>query len=308
MGFLGRGRGPALPHRGKAGRRVVVIQSDPHAGHRLGLCNPKTLVERVDDDGDWCEVPLLDLPGTGLTETQERLWRIHREHVDNAIQIADGCRLDVLQAGDSTSGVKYPAGNMAVEPVDQIAIAAANLEPWRGYGRLGAMRFFSGTPAHSRLGLMTAEAILAGKMRDAGIDAKALHHARLTVEGKRFDVAHHGPPPGSRTWLEGNVARYYLRSAVWEDRALGLEPADYYVRGHYHCWVEEELTSLWHGERVENHLLVIPSLSGMTDHARQFTRSKPVLINGLVVFEIEDRRGTVTPMLDIQDLRTEETL
>jgi len=50
----------------KSNRAIIVAESDPHGGHKLGLLNPEV---RLEDEERRLYQPR-------LTETQENLWRI----------------------------------------------------------------------------------------------------------------------------------------------------------------------------------------------------------------------------------------
>ena len=91
------------------------------------------------------------------------------------------------------------------------------------------------------------------------LDIGIAHHGRFAVDGVTFDLAHHGPSSGSRWWLRGNTARYYLRDRMLDDMALGKPPADVYLRGHYHVNIWETLRVEWQGEMITSHLVVLPS-------------------------------------------------
>ena len=65
------------------------------------------------------------------------------------------------------------------------------------------------------------------------------------------------------------------------------------------------------GSYVESHLIVLPSWCGMTEFARQSTKSEYELTNGLVLFEIipgDQIPVRVHPFVKTLDLRTKETL
>jgi len=279
-----------------------VALADMHAGHRLGLLNPETVLLREADDGsveEWTPE---------LTETQRRLWHIYQENIEQVKALAGRDEVVVIHDGDATHGTTYREGLIpGTTQADQREIAVQNLRPLAELRSVRKVRLVTGTAVHVP---NSAEMRIAHKLAAlTGRDVQAVHHTRLTVDGVVFDVAHHGPFPGSRDWLRGNVARYYLRSCMYEDRRQGLEPARVYLRGHYHTRVHEVLDEAWRGQRWQSDLYILPSFCGLTAYARKVTRSEPVLVNGLVAFEIVD--GVLVrahEMLDWLDLRTEEVL
>jgi len=72
-------------------------------------------------------------------------------------------------------------------------------------------------------------------------DIKMCQHGLLDIDGVTIDYAHHGPFPGSRSWLKGNIARYYLRDLMMREIMNGNSPPKLVVRAHYHTPVEEYL-------------------------------------------------------------------
>ena len=269
----------------KRDRSVVVDITDMHAGHGLGLLNPETVLIRAEpekgQDEAWTPEP---------TVTQQRLWRLYTGALERIAAFAGADPVVVFHGGDATNGDVYPNGIIAGTTYsDQRAIAVKNLEPLARLPTLQAMRLVTGTYVHVH---DSAEAKIANALREKvpGANIGICHHARVTVGGVVFDVAHHGAHPGTRDWLHGNVALYYLRDRVYRDRRHGVEPARAYLRHHYHTWVQMSLHERWKGQRCTSELFVVPSMCGFTDHARQVTRSDPFLTNGLLMWEIVDGR------------------
>ena len=246
------------------------------------------------------------------TETQDELWERYQRYIDNTIELADGDDIALLYAGDPTHGTKYAdAGLMEVDPYEQVKIAAESVYPWLQHRNVRVMRFFSGTASHVRMGhTLSGAAVAAMILEDfPRFDVDSAHHGRICFKDKVFDIAHHGPSKGSRAWLEGNVARYYLRDRMIRDDQLGKDPAHVYLRGHFHVWVYEVLSQLFHGEEYRSILTVLPSMCGMSDYARQSTKSEMALTNGIVAYEvIEGEPIRVHPFKDTTDLRVEETV
>jgi len=281
-------------------RRAIVAMGDTHAGHKLGLCHPGVALVRVNDDGG------VQLFTPELTDTQRYLWGLYQGHQEQVLEFIGGPADLLIHGGDSTHGFKHNGGLMDVDAGEQVAIARANLVPWLDSAK--RIRFVSGTAAHVAMGHATASALIAAQLGHE--DASAAHHLRIEVGGVLFDVAHHGPGPGSREWLRGNVARYYLRSRVLKDvNKLGKAPATVYLRFHHHIWLHEMLEMEVNGGSHWAHLVVCPSYCGLNDYARQVTQSTPELTNGLVVFLVEDGRLLeVRPFKATRDLRVRETI
>lgn len=280
---------------------MVLALSDMHAGHRLGLLNPDTTLVKADDLGR--VQPWRPQPGA----TQEWLWDCYRACLSDAAELAGDDEILVLHLGDATQGDRHEGCMPEVTRADQRAIACGCLEPLAALPQVHKVRLITGTAVHVP---DTAEARIASDLAAVtAVDVKAAHHERLTVDNVTFDLAHHGPHPGSRDWLRGNVALYYLRSAVYGDRRAGVEPARVYLRGHFHEYVPVAFADFWHGQYQTYDLTIVPSFCGYSDFARKVTRSSPRLTVGMAAFVIEDGRLVETvPLLHHPDLRCEEEL
>lgn len=281
--------------------RFVLDLSDMHAGGSLGLCNPDTVLIHEWDDGSILEENPL------LTVTQEWLWRDYKECTAQALEIIGDHDLIVRHNGDATQGDQFNATIPGTDREDQRTIAAFNLKPLVELPNVKTVRMMTGTAIHVP---DCAEARIARRLADeTGKDIRCAHHSRQTIGGVAFDVSHHGPPPGSRDWLFGNVARYYLKDRIYRDRRMGVEPARVYLRGHYHRWVHETIHDRWQGETVDRHLIVLPALSGATSFWRKVGKSDPELDVGLALFEIDEGQLIhIHRLVKHWDLRTEEEL
>lgn len=281
------------------GRRIVLALSDMHAGGKMGLLNPATVLERADDLGrveQWT-------PALGAT--QRWLWERYQDCLSDAADLAGDDEIVVLHVGDATNGTAHGGNIPDTTMADQREIACCNLLPLLALPQVRRMRLSTGTAVHVP---DCAEARIAASLA-GGSDVRVAHHERLTMDRVIFDVAHHGPYPGSRDWLKGNVALLYLRSAVYTDRRLGAAPARCYLRGHFHEYVSAHHEEYWEGQRYLYDLTVIPSFCGLTDFARKVTRSTPALTVGMVAYIVRGGQiEGIEPLTDTMDLRLEEEL
>jgi len=286
-------------------RRLVAALADMHAGHVLGLLNPETvLVRQLDEHGEYEEWT------PELTSTERLLWALYQEHLGRLVELAGGDEIVVFYAGDITHGTKYAQGLIAdVSRSQQRTIAKWNLKPLIQMPNVKVARLFTGTAAHVWPG--SAEAKVAWALRNdyPQKDVQSVHHSRTRVDGVLFDTAHHGPHPGSRDWLRGNVALYYLKDRIYRDRRMGKEPARVYIRAHRHVWVPVPYVDRWKGQESKHDLTVLPSYCGLGAFARKVTQSEPELTVGMCVYELVDGKLVdIYPFIHYEDLRLEETL
>jgi hypothetical protein len=128
-------------------------------------------------------------------------------------------------------------------------------------------------------------------------DVRAMPHALLNINGFKIDYAHKGPYPGSRKWLEGNVARLYLidymmRELIEFDR----DPADLLLRAHYHEPVEVRHAMRFQGGKKRSMLLITPSMKFPSDYAKTVTQNRFSATVGMNMIEVVNNR-----ILEIHD-------
>lgn len=285
----------------KRNRRVFAWMTDSHAGKGTGLLNPATVLVRVCDKGEIEEWK----PPFG--ETQRWLWPVYESAIGRLEEYAGDDEIIVAHAGDITHGDNHGSTIPDTTREDQRIIAYDNMLPLLSLKQVSKARFLTGTEVHVP---ENAEARVAARLRkNLGKDIACCHHARFNMGHDIVDAAHHGPSPGSRDWLKGNVARFYLRDRIYEDRRLGKEPAIAYMRGHYHRYVPETLHDRWAGIERDRHLIVVPALSGLDGYIRRIIKSTPIVEAGIVALEfINGYLEDVKAFVEINDMRTEESL
>lgn len=198
-----------LLRRDSKERKIQVHYGDDHGGHKLGLFNPDTEIHDVAEDG----TPEPYKPK--LTATQEYLWECYSGDVRDVRLLANGDPIILVHTGDMGHGSKYPHQLMFQAEADQAAICVKNFEPWYRLSNLKVVRLLWGTAAHN-YGEASLERLVAAQLRALypNVDTQTVRHSLLKPGGMLVDCAHHGPHPGSREWLKGNVARLYLRDRI----------------------------------------------------------------------------------------------
>lgn len=287
--------------RKKKNRRVFAWLSDTHGGKNTGLLNPDTVLVKVKDDGStekWKPEPSL---------VQRWLWSVYMWTIGELAEYAGDAEILIAHGGDITHGDRHGDTIPETTREDQRQIAVENFLPLLTLPQVTKLRILTGTQVHVP---ECAEVRVAARLRrDTDIDISVYHHARFSLSPDVVDGAHHGPHPGSRDWLRGNVARYYLKDCIYADRRAGKEPARIYMRGHYHRFVPESITELWEGQIHKHDLVVVPSMSGPDGYVRKILKSTPILQAGIIALEFIDGYLTdIQPFIDEKDLRTEEVL
>lgn len=285
-------------------RRIVVICSDLHGGHRYGLLNPETELDEVDEIGQ-----PVGKKNVELTKIQEYLWKMYIQGIQWVKGHAGSDPILVVMNGDLTAGNKHAQMLVSDRMADQIFIGMYNALPWYELNPV-AVRLIKGTGAHV-FGHGSSE-ILIGKFLQAArpaIDTRVTDHSLINFGGIDIDISHHGPPTGSREWLKGNEGRYYLRSLMLQEIVAGKIPPRLVVRGHYHEEIEETLIQKSNGNRYKSTLIVVPSFTFPDEYARKVVRSPSRVTHGMTVVEIVNGELLrVTPLTHTQDIRTKEVL
>jgi hypothetical protein len=286
-------------------RTLLAVCSDLHGGHRYGLLNPDTILEETDETGE-----IIGTYHPPLNKTQRYLWQTYTEQIKTIGDMMEkGDELIVIMNGDMTAGNKYPHLLVSDRIADQFIIGEYNIRPWYAL-KPTAVRLIKGTGAHV-FGHGSAEVLIAHALSLAfpKISTVCTDHSLITTAGVDIDISHHGPVPGSRQWLKGNEARYYLRSAMLEEIVAGKTPPKVYLRGHYHEDIEESLIVKANGHRYKSSLIITPSFCFIDDHARQATKSPARITHGMMLIELVDGEVLRTiPLTKTLDIRTKETI
>ena len=286
-------------------RAIIAAFGDSHSGHVLGLLNPETKIKAWDELGNkywYCPE---------LNKSQEYLWHdCYIPDIENVKKLAGKDPIVVFHAGDLTQGNKYISQWVSTRSSDQIYMAEASMLPWFQLKNLVATRLARGTDSHG-FGEGTADLTVEGLLqrRFPKRNIEVVYHGLAEILGIKVDYAHHGPYTGSRNWLKGNVARYYLRSAMMDEIQMGNVPPHLYIRGHFHNYVEEYLRISNAQHAYKSWLTVLPSYCLMSDYARQATRSQFSITNGMVAYEVIDNKIVeIHPFTHTIDIRTKEKI
>lgn len=266
----------------------------------MGLLSPDVTLFEEDELGNPVEYK------PALTAVQQYLWRCFEEDLTEVEQIASGAPIVLIHDGDLTWGDKYPEQLVSTRKADQVTIAVANMERALELPNVVALRLVFGTGSHAFLE-GSATLLVLGQLRAKypKLDIRCLAHGLFSIDGVTVDCAHHGPSPGIREWTAGNQLRYYTRSLMMQSIVRGEEPPHVLVRAHRHTGCRETVRV----EEIVTEAFLIPSYSGLSEHARKVTQSKHLIGNGLLVLEIEEGQLVNCHTLwRTVDLRTREEL
>jgi hypothetical protein len=254
-------------------RHIVVALTDTHGGYRLGLMPT--------------DITLTDDYHPAPTASQVLLWDLYTKAVQFCTRYANGAPITILHLGDPAHGVKYPTELVTTVPADQIRIGVGNWRPLLEMPNVERVRCATSTEAHS-MGESSTDHLIVDtlKFQYPSIDFQVNHHGLIEIDGYQIDYAHHGPGPGSRVWLGGNVARYYLTSIILGAALDGRRPPDLVLRGHVHTHTDETVSKGKYTSRI----ITVPPLCMPGHHAIQVTRSIEACTIGLCMFVLDGGR------------------
>lgn len=284
-------------------RHVLVALADMHSGHKLGFCHPDTILWDEDQEGN----PVARHVSIG--KFQEFTYEfITKDVLPLVARFIGEAPAIIVHDGDLTHGVVFTPELCANTFDDQTQIAFWNMKPWMSLPNVRAVHLVTGTDVHTFDG--SSEAVVTRLLRAAypEVDVHTVNHLLLNVGGATFDVAHHGPTPSSRFWLEGNELRYYVRSRMLKELQNGRRPPSVLLRAHYHQWIPHEALNIYFGEVLYQTVgILLPGLCGLTGHGRRVTKSQSDITIGCVAIEVVDGAiGRVQTFLKVLDLRTKE--
>lgn len=282
-------------------RMLLAAVSDTHGGHKLGLCNPDTLLEDITSNDVKRYSPQ-------ISEVQKWMWETYLWGIDETIKLAGKDDIILLHNGDPTHGKASFLQLMSSRQSDQIDIAVANFDPWLQYENVKMIRFAVGTGIHE-MGEGSSSITISKmiKAKHSHLDIQTIYHGLLNVGNFLVDYSHHGPSKGIRKWLEGNELRFYLRSIMIDDIMAGKRPPHLVLRGHYHMYRREFLEIITNGKSYESWIVLLPGFTFKDDYTRRATRSDYKQTVGMVIFELIDGRLYQTHRFTkTVDIRTKE--
>ena len=276
--------------------------ADTHGGNVLGLLSPGTVIDVENPDG---EVVKYELP---LNPVQIYLNNIFEWLLEVARKYAGDDEILFVHNGDLTQGADHGALISPSETL-QVTVGARNIQRVvDALPNCKTVRIIKGTSTHvfqSGDSETAAGSLL--RLANPQLDVRVIYHNLITYNGVPCDISHHGPPPGNRSWLEGNQARFYLRNIMMTELMAGRVPPRLVVRAHYHTYVKETISMMVNGSEVESTIVVCPSLCMLDDFARKVTKSQNMITMGGVFFETIDGRLTdVNVAMKSLDVRTKE--
>lgn len=222
-----------MTKRAKARRPVVLaITSDQHCGSSVALCPPTI---PLDDGGHYT-----------ASKAQRWLWDCWESYWTRVqgVRRELGADLYVVFNGDMTDGDHHGTTQLASgNPTAQAACVDACLKVPLAL-KPDRMWVIRGTEAHVGKSGCHEERIARGLEKDGWPvvtnteTGTASHfHAKLDVQGVRFDFAHHGRV-GTRPWTKATGPMTLAAETFYDHAKDGIPHPHLAVRSHFHQWAD----------------------------------------------------------------------
>lgn len=228
---------------------VIAVHSDLHAGSTVAVCPPKW---NLNDGGTFYASPAQQI--------------LHRQWIHSAKSVKDLLnenrrrkRLVIILNGEPIDGVHHETHQLITRgKPEQEQIAVTLLDEWMqvaGYNpqRGDCMYLIRGTTAHERGEHLNnvgrdLDGVIPYRKDSSSTtkDGKYYHDLiRRTVNGKLFDVAHHGFSVSKRRWLKSNNVRWNLISIYFDCLEYKMPIPDYVIRSHAHEYTFDRYKNMW---------------------------------------------------------------
>lgn len=244
---------------------IVAVVSDLHCNSTVALSPP--LIE-LDDGGQY-----------KASKAQRWIWRRWLSYWAEVAQRREGSRLVIVLNGELADDNHHPTTQLITRnPADMLKLSAEALAPALSLLQEGDSLFVTrGTEAHSGPSAHLDETIAQDIGATGPAEEIASHwRLRLSIEGVRFDIAHHPPGGDGRLpWTRGNFANRLAAMAVFECASSGERAPHLLVRGHVHRPDDSY-------DRFAVRALVLPSWQLTTSYGHRIG-GDPLPIGGLIV-------------------------
>jgi hypothetical protein len=241
---------------------------------------------------------------------QKHLWRWHEEDRLAIRDLAGKDRIVFVEMGDMTQGVVFKDNLAETELASQVAMAEWTIRPWLEMENVKAVRIVQGTGVHL-WGTGSTEKIIASKLREQypNKNINIANHYALDVDDFLMDIAHHGPGPGSRNWLKGNVLRLYAQSEMMDLVVMQKPVPSLMLRAHFHEMTTATATYQVGGKIWEMSAWITPPYAFINNHAQKAVRSPGRMGIGMLAFElINGKLYDKHTFMHYVDLRTREVV
>lgn len=287
-------------------KTVLALPADTHGGSPVALMPPGQW--QFTNGGYWYP----NFTQIKLNEIWQRSW----ERVAEARKDA---RLIVIHDGDAVEGMHHDSTQIMTPRIDEQerihtacmdnALQAAGFDSSKG----DELYYVQGTsPTHSGPGGGSEERIARDLKATPKIppqpaaddddeDTKAhkdgcflWERLLLDINGRLFDIAHHGANLGSRAWTRDNPFRSILKNVYFNCLESGTRCPDYWIRAHKHTAYFDVYPG---GNGHMLHGFITPSMQTKTEFVYKIAPDAVASV-GMIWFTIlED--GTVIPDREI---------
>jgi hypothetical protein len=261
---------------------VVAVHSDLHAGSTVAVCPTKW---NISDGGTFYASPAQTI--------------LHRQWVSSANNVKDLLnekrrrkRLIIVLNGEPIDGDHHETHQLITKlKSEQEQIAVSLLDEWMQIveydpHRGDRMYLIRGSTAHEKGehinnigrdldGVVPYRKDSSSTVKDGKYYFDVL---RRTVNGKLFDIAHHGFTVSKRRWLKSNNIRWGLISMYFDCLEENSQIPDYVIRSHMHEYTYDRYKNMWG--------CVTPAWQLKTNYGFKAATNNHINTIGMVYFDV----------------------
>lgn len=283
---------------------VIAIHSDLHVGSSVAVCPLKwNLLEG----------------GTFRASPGQRI--LHRQWVKSAKNVRtllnegdQRKRLVIVINGEPIDGDHHESHQLITKvKTEQLEMAISLLDEWLQIVEYNpqsgdCIYLVRGTSAHEKgehlnvIGRDFDGVVPYRKDSSPTTKDGRYYHDKLRrrVNGKLFDIAHHGFGVGSKAWLKSNTIRWWLISMYFEALEEGMPIPDYVIRSHNHVYTFDRYKDMWG--------CVTPSWQLKTNFGYKVAANNHLNTIGMIYFDVLES-GFSKPYAEyikVQDTKVED--
>jgi len=287
---------------------VVAVISDMQVGSTVAICPSKWNLS----DG-----------GTFHASPAQKIMR--RQWIHSAKQVGELLterrprkRLVLILNGEPIDNHHHETPQLITKtPNEQIDMAISLIDEWlqlAGYDakRGDCMYLVRGTSAHEkgeyieRIG-RDLEGVVPYRKDSSPTNKDGRYHfqkLRRTVNGRQFNITHHGFSRGSRAWTTENGIYNNLKSMYFTALDYGYDPADFYIRSHKHVFTQ----AYYYGRNKTLHGVQTPCWQIKTHFGSMVAANEEINTIGIIYYDVLKTGATqfYSEVMEIEDTKVQE--
>jgi hypothetical protein len=272
-------------------KTVIAIPEDTHCGSTLGLILPKQWQRK---DGD--NYNPNKIQRHIIAPQWAKVW-------ERVAELRKRARLIVVHDGDAVEGTVKTTTKLVSSRNDEQEAIHVDCMDWalkkaKFKPKTDLLYYVEGTDYHVDVDAQSEERIAKDlgaipflpPSEPDGHDGKWTHnHLRLNVDGVLFDIAHHGPNPGTRAWTKANALKAIIKSVYFDCLDDGDPIPRIWHRAHFHEFAE----ATYRGSSGKITGICGPAFQAVTRFGSKMSKATKKASVGMMIYIVENGQVTI---------------